>query len=65
MEFFGDKTTHKTSIIHLFDFKDCHGIILCNLQRLKSTLYEKSIREAEIMMGVSPELSIVNQLTKQ
>lgn len=60
--FFGDKTTHHTNIAHLFDFKESREIIRCNLQRLKSPLYKKSIREAELALGISPELSVLSHI---
>lgn len=58
--FYGDRTTHKTTIAHLFDFRHCIELILDNLKRLKSLLYQRSVREAEVSLGIPFELSILN-----
>lgn len=62
VEFFGDHTIHKAKIDNFFDIKQSFNVILDNLKRLKSPLYEKSIQEAEIAMGILPEQSILNQM---
>lgn len=58
--FFGDGTTYTTSIAHLFDFKESHEIICSNLQRLKSPLYKKSVKEAELALKIPSGLSILS-----
>lgn len=58
VEFFGDRTTQKTTITNLFSFQDSKDIILANIMRLKNPLFKKAVREAELVMGISEEYSI-------
>lgn len=60
--FFGDKTTHKTTIGHLFDFKLNHLTVRKHLRRLTTPLYRKSVLEAELSLGVPKEHSILNEI---
>lgn len=60
IKFFGDQTTHKTTINSFLDFAGAIEIVKSNLHRLKSSLYKKAVREAEIALGIPHELSILN-----
>lgn len=67
VEFCGDHTFHKTIIDNFFDIKESVDIMIYHLLRLKSPLFvksgqpKKSVSEAEIAMGIPPELSILRQ----
>lgn len=61
VEFFGDHTTHRAAIHNFYKFADCFDIILNNLKGRKNPLYRKSVREAEIVLGIPPHLSIVRE----
>lgn len=58
IKFFGDQTTHKTTINNFFDFKESSEVIKCNASRLKSPLYKKAVQEAEIALGIPRHLSL-------
>lgn len=62
IEFFGDKTTQKTSLTNLYSFEDSHDIILNNLRTKKTLLYSKAVCEAECVSRVPPEKSLLNQI---
>lgn len=62
VEFFGDHTTHKTTIQHLFSFLDSSIDILANLTRLKDPLFSKSVKEAEGSLKIPSNQSIFHQL---
>lgn len=59
VEFFGDHTSYKAKIDKFFDIQESFDVILNNLQRLKSPLYKKSIKEMEIVLGIPPESSML------
>lgn len=61
VQFFGDNTTHKAAIHNFYKFEESADIIIANLQRLKSPLYRKSIREAEMALGILLPHSITNR----
>lgn len=61
VEFFGDRTTHTTTIKHTYDFHECFDIILNNLRGRKNPHYRKAIKECELVLGVSDEKSILNK----
>lgn len=50
--FFGDKTTHKAAVHNFFSFKDSYELIAHNLRTRKTPLFAKSIKEAEIYLGI-------------
>lgn len=58
VQFFGDNTTHKTTIIHIFGFSNSAEVILSNLKGRKNPLYAKAIKEAELCLGISCERSL-------
>lgn len=60
IKFFGDHTTYKTAIHNFFSFKDSHETIAHNLRSRKTPLFAKSIREAEIFLGIPECNSIVS-----
>lgn len=62
VEFFGDHTRYKCAVRNFFRFEDCHDVILANLRTKKTALYARSVKEAEAVLGVPPELSIFQQL---
>lgn len=62
VKFFGDNTTHKSALKHIFKFAESSEIILENLKGRKNPMYEKSIREAEAVLGITSENSIINQV---
>lgn len=65
IEFFGDKTTHKAAIKNFFIFEKSHDTIVNNIRSKKGysrELYCKSVREAEDLLGVPREISILNQI---
>lgn len=62
IKFFGDRTTQKSKIANFFKFEDSHEIILYNLRNRKTALYRKSVREAEIVLGIPEQFSILNQI---
>lgn len=62
IEFFGDHTKHKATIKSFFKFRDSHDLILANLKSKKTPLYAKSIKEAEMVLGVPPECSIFTKM---
>lgn len=62
IKFFGDNTTHKAAKNNFFTFEDCTDIILNHLRTKKNTLYAKSVKEAEYVLGIPHEKSIFNQV---
>lgn len=62
VRFFGDDTTFRTTKECCYEFKDCHDLILSNLKKLKKPTYKKAIEEAELVMGIPREHSILNQV---
>lgn len=62
IEFFGDHTTQIAKIGKCFKFEDMTDTILFNLRTRKTVLYSKSIREAEIELGIPQEMSLLNQI---
>lgn len=62
IEFFGDHTTHKAAISNFYEFKEAHELIIANLRTRKSALYSKAVKEAEIMLGIPVQNSILNQI---
>lgn len=62
IEFYGDHTTQECKISKLYDFQSSHEIILYILRTRKTLLYQKSIKEAELHLGIPDEYSILNQV---
>lgn len=62
VEFFGDNSTHKTTIKNIFDFFKSIDFMRDNLNGRKNPLYAKSIREAEIAMGIPLNQSILTNV---
>lgn len=63
IEFFGDHTIQKSKIgTKFFKFQESHELILFNLRKRKTKLYEKSVREAEIALGIDEHMSILNRV---
>lgn len=62
IEFFGDHTSHKAAISNFFSFVNNSDNIISNLKPKKNTLYRKSVIEAEMLMGVPSEESILNRI---
>lgn len=60
VQFFGDNTTHKTTIIHIFSFESSVDIILGNLKGRKSPIYAKAIKEAELALGIPSKNSLIS-----
>lgn len=58
VRFFGDQTTYKTTVKHLYPFHKSHAEIISNLNRLKNPLYSKSVQEAESVLKIPKEKSI-------
>lgn len=58
VEFFGDHTTHKSTLANIYDFKGCRQSISANLSRLKNPLFAKAVHEAEIALGIPEYLKI-------
>lgn len=65
VEFFGDHTTHRAAINNFFKFAECGDMIRSNLVKQKKPLYHKSIREAELVLGVPQEICISNMYSKK
>lgn len=61
VQFFGDNTTHRAAIHNFYKFEESSDIILANLQGRKNPLYWKSIREAELALGIPSSHSITNR----
>lgn len=63
VEFFGDHTTQKSSKKeNILEFKGSADLIIHNLRQKKCSLFRKAIREAEVMLGVPEESSILVQI---
>lgn len=63
VEFFGDKSTQKSVLgPNICKFDDSAEQIICNLRNIKSPLYRKAVREAEIFLGVPESQSILNRI---
>lgn len=62
IQFFGDNTTHKAALNNFFKFEDCHDIILNHIRTKKTPLYTKSVLEAERVLGIPTEKSLINQI---
>lgn len=62
VKFFGDNTTFKTTIKNCFSFEESFDTIIFNLRNLKRNLYEKAVKEAEMVLGISPQNSILKQV---
>lgn len=52
VKFFGDQTTHTTTIMNVFDFFACRDLMISKLQGRKLPLYSKSIKEAQGVLNV-------------
>lgn len=63
VEFFGDSSTHRAAIHNFYKFADCSDMILTHLKGRKNPLYSKSVKEAEDVVGIPVELSILNRIT--
>lgn len=63
IRFFGDNTTHNTNMKNCLDFSESSEIMKSNLRRLKNTLYKKAVQEAEAVLGISHEHSVLNVLS--
>lgn len=63
VEFFGDHTTHKAAIHNFYKFEDSSDVILANLRGRKNALYSKSVREAEVVLGIPLPDSITNRVS--
>lgn len=62
IEFFGDHTTHKSTLGNIYKFEESHDLILANLKMKKTPQYSKAVREAESVLGIPFEKSIMNQI---
>lgn len=62
VEFFGDHTTYTSAKSNFFKFECSHDLILSNLRALKSPLYRKAVCEAESLLGIPPDQSILNRI---
>lgn len=63
VKFFGDYTTQKSVLgENIFKFEDSMEIILFNLKNRQTAAYGKAIREAEILLGVPEQHSILNKI---
>lgn len=62
VEFFGDHTTHKTTSKNIFNFGDGHDLMVSQLRARKSPLYKRVVEEAEGVLGVPQEFSILNRI---
>lgn len=63
IEFFGDHTIQKSKIgTKFFKFQESYELILFNLRKRKTQLYQKSVREAEIALGIDEHISILNRI---
>lgn len=60
VQFFGDNTTHTTTIKNIFCFANSMELLLGNLSGRRNPLYAKSIREAETVLGIPAAESITN-----
>lgn len=60
IRFFGDNTTTHTNIKNIYKFVDSTGVILHNLRTKKKPSYAKAVKEAEMMLNISPEKSLFN-----
>lgn len=58
VEFFGDHTTQKTTLANLYKFQGSGDLVLANLKRLKSPLFSKAVREAEVVLNIPENVSI-------
>lgn len=58
IEFFGDHTTHKTTMKNLFHFHESYSDIVSNMNRLRTPMYIKAVREAEGVLAIPAENSI-------
>lgn len=56
VEFFGDHTTHKTSIKNIFAFAESAEALLANLKGRKEPALAKAVREVEIVHGLPMSL---------
>lgn len=62
VEFFGDQTTTKTTVKHIFHFADSFVSIINSLKEMKSNkklLFKKAVEEAEIVLGIPEENSVL------
>lgn len=64
VRFFGDYTTHRTTLSYLYSFKDSHKLILTTLKRLKNPSFVKAVKEAETVLQIPAEKSIFIKYTK-
>lgn len=62
VEFFGDHTTYKTNIANCYKFSESSEKIVEILRTRKNPLYGKSVKEAEAVLGIPFEQSIVNRV---
>lgn len=62
VEFFGDHTRHTAAIKNFYKFQESSETILANLQGRKNPLYSKSVLEAEKVLGIPFEHSILNRI---
>lgn len=60
--FFGDRTTWRGSIVHLYPFELSHCEIISNIKKRKDPLYAKSVQEAEHALKIPEIFSIFNKL---
>lgn len=60
--FFGDQTMFKTSLINLYKFEESADVILANLRGRKTPLYGKAVMEAEAVLEIPLELSLMNRI---
>lgn len=58
--FFGDNTTAKTTIKNCFSFSDSTEFVMSMVQKKKNPLYSKSVKEAEVSLGIPNQNSIFN-----
>lgn len=61
VEFFGDRTTHSTTIKNIFSFSANIPLIISNLTGRKNPLFRKSVKEAEAVLGVPEDQRLSNR----
>lgn len=60
VKFFGDDKNFTTSLMNIYKFHECGEIMSNKVRGRKDPLYARSIQEAELVLGIPPELSILN-----
>lgn len=63
IKFFGDNSTHTTTIKNIFCFSSSVDLMVANLSGRKRPLYSKAIREAELALRIPLKNSLVGKNT--